>query len=147
MCEVALRENVVEQWKNIPRPLCDSTRAILKCVECLSRLTEDNDESLRSLDLKLEQMRASCQKQISAVRVQSQTLIDESELRLQDRIADSKDKIEQYIVKREIDLENRLKELLANEVAASAGNLKKWFEKAMKDKLELIDKREDRKLE
>jgi hypothetical protein len=27
------------------------------------------------------------------------------------------------------------------------GNLKKWFEKAMKDKLELIDKREDRKLE
>lgn len=61
VCEETLRENVVEQWKNIPRPLCDSTRAVLKCVECLSRLTSDNDESLRSLNHKLEETREFCQ--------------------------------------------------------------------------------------
>ena len=146
-CEKALRENVVDQWKNIPRPLCDSTSAILHCVDCLRKLAGEHDDSLLSLSHKHEEMRAFSQKQFSAMRIKSQQLIDESELRLQDRIAASKDNLEQYIVKREIDLENRLKDLLGKEVSANVGNLKKWFEKAMKDKLEMVDKREDRKLE
>lgn len=137
----------VEQWKNIPKPVCEATTALFNCVEMLKRFTLYQDGRFANMQSKCDQNNTDSLTKIIANQRESTDTMDKTERFLKESMRAFEDKLEKYVDAGQKKLTLDLSDNVQAHISKSQSNLKAWAESKVDDKIAMSEKKEDKKIQ